>query len=832
MHHERNLSNTRPGLLPLAAIALSVFGVLPAAGQPVTEDLKLLPFDGTAGAEFGNSIAIADGIVAVGAYHDDEHGVRSGAAYLFDASTGAFLLKLVPDDAGPEAWFGQSIAIADGLVAVGALATNDNGTFSGSAYLFDAVTGAQLFKLLPNDGAANDTFGGSIAIADGLVAVGSMRGKVNGVASGSAYVFDAATGQQTVKLVPADGMADDFFGISIAFNNGVVAVGAALTETFDPFTTQSGSAYLFDATTGTQLAKLLPIGLNSFDKFGQCIAIADGLVAVGSPGDGDNGSFSGSAYLFDASTGAQITKLLPTDGADGDQFGTSIAMANGVVAVGAYFGGDGASAPGFAYLFDASTGVQTAKLLASDGVLLDQFGVSIDIDGGVVAVGANLDDDNDTDSGSAYVFFAEPDTDTDGDGLLDDWEDNGIPYTGVDGTSRRYLLFGADKMHKTLYVEIDTMPENPFSAVASDLVTEAFANAPVDNPDGTTGIEIFISTDVDSIPTQAVSETINNEFPPTAALDKADFFGSPLEREDPDRVPMLQAKAKAFRYALGYRKASTNLGGLGELGGNDFVIFSEGYSDIDEAAVFMHELGHNLNLEHGGRDETNRKPNYPSIMNYALSYREAWNARFWRLDYSREELAPLDEASLDETVSVGFGGSGFYRNWRTPWFGTPPVDSGCSSNPGDPNIFYAKLSITGGNDFNLDCDKLDVAVAADLNFDARDPGADPSPNENMLGNDDWSYMTLPISDNGGPFGGRPPTGEVTDDDRAFIDANFPVPPDTCGGDWNDDGYVNTLDVLAFLNDWAASEYWADLNLDGLVNTQDVLAFLNAWVAGC
>lgn len=54
----------------------------------------------------------------------------------------------------------------------------------------------------------------------------------------------------------------------------------------------------------------------------------------------------------------------------------------------------------------------------------------------------------------------------------------------------------------------------------------------------------------------------------------------------------------------------------------------------------------------------------------------------------------------------------------------------------------------------------------------------------------------------------------------------------CPGDWNNDGTVNTLDVLAFLNDWAAQDPGADINGDGTVNTQDVLAFLNSWNSGC
>lgn len=56
--------------------------------------------------------------------------------------------------------------------------------------------------------------------------------------------------------------------------------------------------------------------------------------------------------------------------------------------------------------------------------------------------------------------------------------------------------------------------------------------------------------------------------------------------------------------------------------------------------------------------------------------------------------------------------------------------------------------------------------------------------------------------------------------------------DPCPADFNGDHAVNTLDVLAFLNAWAARDPRADFNHDGAVNTLDVLAFLNAWAAGC
>ena len=55
---------------------------------------------------------------------------------------------------------------------------------------------------------------------------------------------------------------------------------------------------------------------------------------------------------------------------------------------------------------------------------------------------------------------------------------------------------------------------------------------------------------------------------------------------------------------------------------------------------------------------------------------------------------------------------------------------------------------------------------------------------------------------------------------------------SCAADFNNDGIVNTLDFLAFLNAFNAGDPAADFNGDGIINTLDFLAFLNAFNAGC
>ncbi|MCK4872461.1 MAG: SUMF1/EgtB/PvdO family nonheme iron enzyme [Phycisphaerales bacterium] len=366
---------------------------------------KLLPSDGAWGDAFGLSVAISGTTAIVGAVFDDDNGDHSGSAYLFDATTGQQLFKLLPSDGAEEDWFGLSVAISGAIAIVGALFDDDNGEDSGSAYLFDATTGQQLFKLLPSDGAEEDWFGDSVAIGATTAIVGARWDSDNGDDSGSAYLFDTTTGQQIAKVLASDGAAWDEFGDSVAISGATAIVGAYRDDDngFD-----SGSAYLFDTATGQQIAKLLPTDGAASDGaeedfFGHSVAISGATAIVGAHGDDDNGSKSGSAYLFDATTGQQTAKLLPSDGAVDDQFGRSVAISGTTAIVGAFCDDDNGASSGSAYLFDTTTGQQVAKLLASDGAAYDCFGYSVAISGTTAIVGAYMDD-NGGNSGSAYLF--------------------------------------------------------------------------------------------------------------------------------------------------------------------------------------------------------------------------------------------------------------------------------------------------------------------------------------------------------------------------------------------------------------------------------------------
>jgi len=127
------------------------------------------------------------------------------------------------------------------------------------------------------------------------------------------------------------------------------------------------------------------------------------------------------------------------------------------------------------------------------------------------------------------------------------------------------------------------------------------------------------------------------------------------------------ARARRFHYCVLAHNASEEWGstsGQGEVFGNDFMVTLGSWPDgnghpggsvSDQVGTFLHELGHNLGLQHGGaqplpeREQIkNRKPNYLSVMNY--SFQVAGIAG--RYDYSASSLPSLSETALDERAGV------------------------------------------------------------------------------------------------------------------------------------------------------------------------------------
>jgi len=266
-------------------------------------------------------------------------------------------------------------------------------------------------KLLASDGETEDRFGISVGISGNTAIVGAyMFGTSGWGGIGAAYLFDTTTGQQISKLTASDGDNRDQFGIGVAISGNTAIVGAYGDDAY------TGSAYVFDVTdprNPVQTHKLVASDRASPDMFGYTgIAISGSIAIIGAHGHDDAGFMSGSAYVFDLTSGSQIAKLTASDAAPLAYFGISCAISGSTAIVGACQGGQGCPScpipPGVAYLFDIRDPyhpVETCKLTASDPQGNDEFGFSVAIAGNAAVVGAHYHDgDGLTDCGAAYLF--------------------------------------------------------------------------------------------------------------------------------------------------------------------------------------------------------------------------------------------------------------------------------------------------------------------------------------------------------------------------------------------------------------------------------------------
>jgi WD40 repeat protein len=391
---------------PRPVFAASLLAVL--AGAPAQADIgdqlfNLTASDAAAGDNLGFSVAVNDTWAVVGAQNDDVVGSNSGSAYVFDVNTGEQRRKLIASDASADDKFGWSVAINGNIALIGAVFDDGAGSNSGSAYLFNVTTGQQLFKLTASDAAAGDNFGHSVALSGNLALVGAIFDDGIGSNSGSAYLFDVTTGQQLRKLTAVDEAIGDWFGVSVALSGSRALVGS---QGDDDRGTASGSAYLFDVANGLQLRKLNASDGAAGDAFGVSVALSGDTALVGANAHDGAGANSGAAYLFNAANGQQLHKLSATDAAAGDSFGYAVALSGDTAIVGANGNDDAGNSSGSAYLFDVGTGGQLRKLTASDAAAGDFFGESVSISGNFGLVGARNTDDTGSDSGSAYLFDA------------------------------------------------------------------------------------------------------------------------------------------------------------------------------------------------------------------------------------------------------------------------------------------------------------------------------------------------------------------------------------------------------------------------------------------
>ena len=255
----------------------------------------------------------------------------------------------------------------------------------------------------------SDYFGWDVDITDDYAIVGAyLEDDAGGSSSGKAYIFDITTGNliHTLDNPNAfDTSNGDNFGYAVAIDGNRAIVGAYAED--DAGGTNSGKAYIFDATNGNLIHTLdnpNAYSTSTNDYFGWHVDISGNYAIVGAQGEDDaGGSSSGKAYIFDVISG-QLQSTLDNpnayDTSQFDAFGYRVSISNTKALVGAYAEDDaGGASSGKAYMFNIAESIEDGYAFRyADGATVSTRSpyiknVTVITEGTTVALGTNSSDD-------------------------------------------------------------------------------------------------------------------------------------------------------------------------------------------------------------------------------------------------------------------------------------------------------------------------------------------------------------------------------------------------------------------------------------------------------
>ncbi len=294
---------------------------------------------------------------------------------------------------------------------------NSNGGDAGSVIVYkrSGATWSQHSLLQASNGGTSDVFGISVAIDSGIIVVGAYGDNLAGAAdAGSAYVFDLNAGAwtETANLVAPSPSTNDQFGWDVDLSGDSILVGSRYHDAPGFIDTGAAFAYRLVAGTWTFEAQLVPSVLQNGLESGWSVALDGDTAVLGAPGHHIVGQVDqGSAFVFQRTNNAwnEISNLSSPGGSGGDAFGNEVAIGAGRIVIGAHLADDTAGTnQGEVTVYSQQFGLWSfeQQLHPSSAAANDEFGTGIAVDDGIILVGAAGVDAEGSNSGAAYVFTA------------------------------------------------------------------------------------------------------------------------------------------------------------------------------------------------------------------------------------------------------------------------------------------------------------------------------------------------------------------------------------------------------------------------------------------
>ena len=282
------------------------------AGGGWSEGPSVAPSGPVVTDDFGRSIGLSGDYLFVGAPRDDHAGSSTGAAYIFERSSGVWpateTVKLVASDASAGDQFGASVAVSGTYAVVGAPYRAEAGPrVPGAVYVFErdsSGTWNEVAILTTSEPVTDLELGRTVAIDGGTIAASSPNYSEVASFAGAVFVFErdsSGSWRETQRIEPSDLSANDRFGASIDISGNTMVIGSQNGDT--SAVTDSGTAYVYRRTAGGvwfEITELAAPNPEAGSDFGGAVSVSGTRGLVGADRASPNAtSEMGEAYVFE-----------------------------------------------------------------------------------------------------------------------------------------------------------------------------------------------------------------------------------------------------------------------------------------------------------------------------------------------------------------------------------------------------------------------------------------------------------------------------------------------------------------------------------------------------
>jgi len=306
--------------------------------------------NGVLNDRFGYSISMVGDYIVVGVPFLDVDGIRNtGAVMVYKLSDPSYLRIITHPTPSMDDWFGYYVFAHDDYLITTAIFDDDGDFNTGSIFIYRFSDDNYIRKIQPNIQNTGARLGETIYAYGDYIFVNDPKLSSRG---GGIYVFKFSDENYEMILENPDSSSSDFFGDVIVANDQYLII-STWGDDFDEYL-DAGTVYIYQMSDFTLIETLRAETPVTGALFGSSLAIYNNVLVIGARSNKVDGLQKGVVYFYDLSTSLFIQTIIAPDGDFNDRFGESVIFNGTYLIVGAPYDDDVAENSGAIYVFDLS----------------------------------------------------------------------------------------------------------------------------------------------------------------------------------------------------------------------------------------------------------------------------------------------------------------------------------------------------------------------------------------------------------------------------------------------------------------------------------------------